>query len=204
MLFLVEENSGTNAMSFRRLRKVAYGSVGQSRLFRHLRNSSKLIFPVINGHVDTQSPDFKKKKESFSKCCEKYMEYTSRLDSGISEKAVKRHVEINKKLLVKERLSQILDPGSDFLEVSPLAGIGLEYGDVIRGGMFCGIGWISGQPAVVQANDATVKGGTAYPITVTKQLRAQEIAEENNLPCLYLIDSGGAFLPLQVRHTILK
>ena len=181
------------------LRRIASIYSGYT-LARHCRYASKISFPVINGDIDSLSSDFKKKKESYSKFGEKYLKYFASLDSAVSKKAIDRHVKINKKLLVKDRLSRILDTGSDFLEFSPLAGIGLEYGDVHRGGMLCGVGWISGQPTVIQASDATVKGGTAYPITVKKQLRAQEIAEENNLPCLYLIDSGGAFLPLQVQY----
>ncbi len=164
-----------------------------------LRSVSSQTFPVINGDIDVQSSDFQRKKDLYGKFDEKYTQDLSSLDSGANQKAIDRHVRINKKLLLKDRLAAVLDPGSDFLELSPLAGFSLEYGEIQRAGILTGIGKISGQPAVIQANDATVKGGTAYPITVKKQLRAQEIAEENNLPCLYLIDSGGAFLPLQVR-----
>lgn len=100
------------------------------------------------------------------------------------------------KLLARERIDQLLDPGSPFLELSSLAGLNM-YGDVPSGGVVTGIGRISGTNCVIVANDATVKGGTYYPITVKKHLRAQEIAMQNRLPCVYLVDSGGAFLPLQ-------
>jgi 3-methylcrotonyl-CoA carboxylase beta subunit len=100
------------------------------------------------------------------------------------------------KLLARERVDQLVDPGSPFLELSSLAGLNM-YGDVPSGGIITGIGRVSGTNCVVVANDATVKGGTYHPITVKKHLRAQEIAMQNRLPCIYLVDSGGAFLPLQ-------
>ncbi|MBU6508156.1 MAG: methylcrotonoyl-CoA carboxylase [Alphaproteobacteria bacterium] len=101
------------------------------------------------------------------------------------------------KLLVRERIQRLLDPGAPFLEFSAFAGYGLYRDDVPAGGIVTGIGPVMGRECVVVANDATVKGGTYYPVTVKKHLRAQEIARENNLPCLYLVDSGGAFLPAQ-------
>ena len=100
-------------------------------------------------------------------------------------------------MLARERIDLLLDPGSPFLELSPLAAYGMYGGDVPAAGLITGIGRISGRECVVVANDATVKGGTYYPMTVKKHLRAQEIARENHLPCIYLVDSGGAFLPLQ-------
>ena len=101
------------------------------------------------------------------------------------------------KLLVRERIDALLDPGSPFLEVAPLAAHGM-YADPVPGaGMVAGIGRVSGVECLIVANDATVKGGTYYPVTVKKHLRAQEIAQQNRLPCIYLVDSGGAFLPLQ-------
>ena len=101
------------------------------------------------------------------------------------------------RLLVEERLERLLDPGSPFLEIAPLAAHGLHEGEAPRAGLVTGVGRISGRTAVVVANDPTVKGGTYFPLTVRKHLRAQEIAWENRLPCVYLVDSGGAFLPLQ-------
>ena len=95
------------------------------------------------------------------------------------------------------KISGILDPGTEWTELGLTAGMGLEYGDVPCGGTVAGIGQISGIPVVMICNDATVKGGTSYPITVTKSLRIQEIAAQNGLTCLYVVDSGGAFLPLQ-------
>jgi 3-methylcrotonyl-CoA carboxylase beta subunit len=115
---------------------------------------------------------------------------------GGTEKARARHRERNK-LLVRDRIELLLDPDTAFLELSPLAAYGMYGGEVPAAGMVTGIGRVAGRECVIVANDATVKGGTYYPLTVKKHLRAQEIAEQNRLPCIYLVDSGGAYLPLQ-------
>ena len=131
-------------------------------------------------------------------------ELRERLDvvrRGGSESARAKHT-ARGKLLVRDRVDRLLDPGSPFLELSPLAATGM-YGakdgqdSVPAAGIVTGIGRVSGREVVVVANDATVKGGTYYPITVKKHLRAQAVALENRLPCVYLVDSGGAFLPMQ-------
>src|SRR6478752_4623483 len=101
------------------------------------------------------------------------------------------------KLPVRERIDRLLDPGSPFLELSPLAAWEMYEDEAPGAGLVTGIGRVSGREVLIVANDATVKGGTYYPITVRKHLRAQEVALENRLPCIYLVDSGGAFLPLQ-------
>jgi 3-methylcrotonyl-CoA carboxylase beta subunit len=120
----------------------------------------------------------------------------ARLALGGGERARERHV-ARGKLLPRERVDRLLDPGAPFLELSPLAALGL-YDDAAPGaGIVTGIGRVSGRECVIVANDATVKGGTYYPMTVKKHLRAQEIALQNRLPCIYLVDSGGAFLPEQ-------
>ena len=115
---------------------------------------------------------------------------------GGSEKARKKHIERGK-LLPRERVNLLLDSGSPFLEFSLLAAYEMYDDDIPAAGIITGIGRVSGKEVVIVANDATVKGGTYYPVTVKKHLRAQEIALENHLPCIYLVDSGGAFLPLQ-------
>ncbi|TDN92450.1 carboxyl transferase domain-containing protein [Microbacterium sp. BK668] len=115
---------------------------------------------------------------------------------GGPERVRARHTERGK-LLARDRVDLLLDRGSPFLEVAPLAGYDLYGGDCPAGGVVAGIGLVHGRHVMVVANDATVKGGTYYPITVKKHLRAQEIAAENRLPCIYLVDSGGAFLPMQ-------
>ena len=110
--------------------------------------------------------------------------------------AIARHRERGK-LPVRERIDRLLDPGAAFLELSPLAADGLHDGEAPGAGIVTGIGPVEGTLSVIVANDATVKGGTYFPETVKKHLRAQEIALENRLPCVYLVDSGGAYLPLQ-------
>ena len=119
-----------------------------------------------------------------------------KLQEGGGEKARERHRQ-HGKLLPRDRIELLLDPGSDFLELSPLAGYELYEDDIPGGGIITGIGRIMGIDCMIVANDATVKGGTYYPITVKKHLRAQKIAEQNNLPCIYMVDSGGAYLPKQ-------
>src|SRR5690348_17123331 len=115
---------------------------------------------------------------------------------GGNERARERHVSRGK-LLPRDRVDRLLDPGSPFLELSPLAADGMYEGEAPAAGLIAGIGRVAGREVVVAANDATVKGGTYYPITVKKHLRAQEVALDNRLPCIYLVDSGGAFLPRQ-------
>src|SRR6478672_5591539 len=115
---------------------------------------------------------------------------------GGSARSRARHVERGK-LLPRERVDRLVDPSSPFLELSPLAANGLYDDDAPGAGMITAVGRVSGRECVIVANDATVKGGTYYPMTVKKHLRAQEVALHNRLPCLYLVDSGGAFLPLQ-------
>ena len=118
----------------------------------------------------------------------------ARVRAGGGERALARHVERGK-LFVRDRIARLCDPGSAFLELSPLAAEGLYDGDAPGAGVVTGVASIHGRRCVVVANDATVKGGTYYPMTVKKHLRAQEIALQNHLPCVYLVDSGGAFLP---------
>ena len=116
--------------------------------------------------------------------------------AGGPEGQRRRHTERGK-LLARERIEALIDPETPFLELSPLAACGLYGGEAPSAGIATGICVIHGRETVIVANDATVKGGTYYPLTVKKHLRAQEIALENRLPCVYLVDSGGAFLPLQ-------
>jgi len=122
--------------------------------------------------------------------------HLERVSLGGGADARRRH-EARGKLLPRERVRTLLDPGAPFLELSPLAAHGLYDGDAPAAGLIAGIGRIHGHEALVIANDATVKGGTYFPVTVKKHLRAQEVALEHHLPCVYLVDSGGAFLPLQ-------
>ncbi|XP_075471960.1 biotin-dependent 3-methylcrotonyl-coenzyme A carboxylase beta1 subunit-like isoform X1 [Ascaphus truei] len=154
-------------------------------------------YPVIDGSI---RPIYRHVYEANTRnsevCRQRYVELFETVKLGGGERAVLRHTQRNKKLLVRERLQRLLD-NEPFLELSPFAGLGLLYGDVPAAGCLTGVGKICGVWCVFIANDATVKGGTAYPITVKKQLRAQDIAIQNRLPAVYLVDSGGGFLPLQ-------
>uniref|UniRef100_A0A6B2L1R0 methylcrotonoyl-CoA carboxylase n=1 Tax=Arcella intermedia TaxID=1963864 RepID=A0A6B2L1R0_9EUKA len=146
--------------------------------------------------INTHSPEFKENEEAMLKQIEKLNTTVAKIIEGGPESARKLHKSRNK-LLVRERIDRLLDPGSAFLEFSQLAGYNLYKDDLPAGGIVTGLGRISGVECVIVGNDATVKGGTYYPITVKKHVRAQEIAAENNLPCVYLVDSGGANLPHQ-------
>ncbi|HZP66129.1 MAG TPA: carboxyl transferase domain-containing protein [Rudaea sp.] len=152
--------------------------------------------PILDTHVDTRSPEFAANAEHLRGLVADLDRQIALSALGGGEKARNKHTERGK-LLPRERIRALLDPGSPFLEFSPLAAHGMYENQAPCAGLITGIGRIHGAEAVVVANDATVKGGTYFPITVKKHLRAQEIALENRLPCIYLVDSGGAFLPLQ-------
>ncbi|XP_041863117.1 methylcrotonoyl-coenzyme A carboxylase 2 [Melanotaenia boesemani] len=164
--------------------------VGRRRALRSAFPVLDLPLQPIHLHV------YEANLRNSNACLKMYTEFREKVRKGGGENAVARHTQRNRKLLVRDRLRLLLDD-EDFLELSPFAGLGLPYGDIPSAGCLTGIGRINDLWCVFIANDATVKGGTAYPITVKKQLRAQEIAIQNRLPCVYLVDSGGAFLPLQ-------
>src|SRR5215204_4038881 len=146
--------------------------------------------------VNAKSETFAESAERFGVLVDELREISAEARRGGGEKAQRRHRERGK-LPVRERIERLLDPGTAFLELSPLAAFGMYDGRVPAAGIITGIGRIEGVECLVVANDATVKGGTYYPVTVRKHLRAQQIAAENRLPCVYLVDSGGAYLPLQ-------
>jgi 3-methylcrotonyl-CoA carboxylase beta subunit len=146
--------------------------------------------------VDPASAEFQANEAEHRRLSAELQERLSRAALGGGEKARARHLERGK-LLPRERVDRLLDPGSPFLELAPLAAEDLYDGAAPGGGIIAGVGRIEGREVVVAANDATVKGGTYYPMTVKKHLRAQEVALQNRLPCVYLVDSGGAFLPMQ-------
>uniref|UniRef100_A0A1A9WNW0 Probable methylcrotonoyl-CoA carboxylase beta chain, mitochondrial n=1 Tax=Glossina brevipalpis TaxID=37001 RepID=A0A1A9WNW0_9MUSC len=152
---------------------------------------------VLPTSVDTNSDEFKENATEMSKLIIELRDITKQVLSGGGDKAIERHTSRGK-LLARERVNKLLDKGSAFLELSTLAGYQL-YGDEVvnSGGIITGIGRVSGTECLIVANDATVKGGSYYPITVKKHIRAQEVAQENRLPCIYLVDSGGANLPRQ-------
>jgi len=152
--------------------------------------------PVLTTRVDPRSDDHRLNAEALRAVVADLDAQLAAAALGGGEKARRKHLERDK-LLPRDRVAALLDPGSPFLEFSPLAAHGMYEGQAPGAGLVTGIGRVHGQEVVVVANDATVKGGTYFPITVKKHLRAQEIARENRLPCVYLVDSGGAFLPLQ-------
>ena len=155
--------------------------------------------PVLRSRLEPASPESRANHDAMTALVGELRARQSGLTDGGAggdEKSIARHRERGK-LPVRERIERLLDPGSAFLELSPLAANGLYDDDAPGAGIVTGLGRIEGTTCVVVANDATVKGGTYYPLTVKKHLRAQEIALENRLPCVYLVDSGGAFLPLQ-------
>jgi 3-methylcrotonyl-CoA carboxylase beta subunit len=152
--------------------------------------------PVLASSLDPGGPEAKARAVHNRALAEELRAKVAEAALGGSEASRKRHT-ARGKLLPRERVERLLDPGSPFLEIGQLAANGLYGGEVPGAGMIAGIGRVSGRQCMIVANDATVKGGTYYPLTVKKHLRAQEIAQQNRLPCLYLVDSGGANLPHQ-------
>jgi len=152
--------------------------------------------PRIKSRLDTAAPAFQANVEHHRALAADLRAQVACAAEGGGPEAQKKHTDRGK-LLPRERVRALLDPGAPFLEFSQLAAYGMYDGDAPSAGLITGIGRVEGEEVVVVANDATVKGGTYYPMTVKKHLRAQEIALQNRLPCVYLVDSGGAFLPLQ-------
>ncbi len=151
---------------------------------------------ILDTHVDTGSELFAANRARMAALVSELAERTALVRQGGGAKYVERH-RSQGKLPPRERIEKLLDAGSPFLELSALAAWDLYANDAPGAGLVTGVGRVSGREVLIVANDATVKGGTYYPITVKKHVRAQEIALQNRLPCLYLVDSGGAFLPLQ-------
>jgi 3-methylcrotonyl-CoA carboxylase beta subunit len=150
----------------------------------------------LHSSIDPSSSDFARNAEAMRGLVSELREKLSLVAGGGGKASRARHTSRGK-MLARQRVDLLIDPGTAFLELSPLAAHGLYGGDVHSASIVTGIGRIAGRECVVVANDATIKGGTYYPMTVKKHLRAQDIARQNNLPCVYMVDSGGAFLPLQ-------
>ena len=151
---------------------------------------------VIKSHIKTSSDEFQRNRKHHERLVGDLAKRLEAVKRGGSEQAVALH-KSRGKLLARERIERLLDPDTPFLELSALAAGGLYGDEVPSAGIVTGIGVVSGRECVIVANDATVKGGTYYPITIKKHIRAQEIARENRLPAIYLVDSGGVFLPMQ-------
>ncbi|KAF1999046.1 methylcrotonoyl-CoA carboxylase-like protein subunit beta [Amniculicola lignicola CBS 123094] len=152
---------------------------------------------IIPTNVDTSSAEFKENKRQMDEAIQRLSSLHDSIALGGSEKAREKHIKRGK-MLVRDRITALIDPGTTFLELSQMAGYNMYEGDEVpAGGIVTGIGVVEGVTCVIVANDSTVKGGTYFPITVKKHLRAQAIAQENRLPCIFLVDSGGANLPHQ-------
>src|SRR3954465_7775613 len=151
---------------------------------------------VLKSQLNSRSAEFKANADRMKDLVSDLRNKIETVSQGGDAAAREKHASRGK-MLPRERVNKLLDPGSPFLEVGQLAAWGMYSGDVHSASMICGVGRVSGRECVIVANDATIKGGTYYPMTVKKHLRAQEIAAQNRLPCVYLVDSGGGFLPEQ-------
>ncbi|MEM9837842.1 MAG: carboxyl transferase domain-containing protein [Pseudomonadota bacterium] len=152
--------------------------------------------PVLSTELETASAEFRRRLAEMEPLIEELRTKVTEARQGGGPERNARHKKRGK-MLARERVNALIDPGSDFLEVGQLAANGMYSGDIHCAGIIAGIGMVEGRQCMIAANDPTVKGGTYHPMTVKKHLRAQEIAEENELPCIYLVESGGAFLPMQ-------
>src|ERR1044072_8945437 len=146
--------------------------------------------------IDPKSSEFAGSADVMRKLVTELREKLKEVSGGGGEVSRKRHTSRGK-MLAHDRVALLVDPGTPFLELSPLAANGLYGGDVHSASVITGVGQISGRECVIVANDATIKGGTYYPMTVKKHMRAQDIAPQNNLPCVYMVDSGSGYLPEQ-------
>jgi len=152
--------------------------------------------PILSSNVSSADPQFAANQKRMKMLVEELQGNLATVRAGGGKEPMERH-RSRGKLTARERIDGLLDPGTAFLELSPLAAWEMYNGDAPAAGIVTGVGRVQGREVLIIANDATVKGGTYYPLTVKKHLRAQEVAEQNRLPCMYLVDSGGAFLPLQ-------
>jgi acetyl-CoA carboxylase carboxyltransferase component len=151
---------------------------------------------VLTSQLDREAEEFARRRERMEELVAELRERTAQVARGGGEKAMERH-RSRGKLPARERIDRLVDPGTPFLELNALAAWDMYGGEAPSAGIVTGVGVVEGRECVIVANDATVKGGSYFPLTVKKHLRAQEVAQQNRLPCLYLVDSGGAFLPLQ-------
>src|SRR5215468_10103652 len=151
---------------------------------------------VLTSQLDRDAEEFARRRERMEELVAEVRERTAQVAGGGGEKATERH-RSRGKLPARERVDRLVDPGTAFLELNALAAWDMYGGDAPSAGIVTGIGVVEGRECVIVANDAIVKGGSYFPLTVKKHLRAQEVAKQNRLPCIYLVDSGGAFLPLQ-------
>src|SRR5581483_6919058 len=162
----------------------------------HRPDAAGPVMAILKSKLNARGAEFRANAERMRGLVTDLREKVALVTQGGDEAARARHA-ARGKMLPRERVRVLLDAGSPFLEIGQLAAWGMYGGDVHSGSIICGVGRVSGRECVIVANDATIKGGTYYPVTVKKHLRAQEIAAQNALPCVYLVDSGGGFLPEQ-------
>lgn len=160
------------------------------------RNFLTDSYPIITTQIDVESQDYLDRHREMTTLVQDLRHQLSLISQGGDERSRQNHTKKGK-LLVRERINRLLDPGTPFLELSPLAALNVYSEPINSAGVVTGVGRVAGQEVMIVANDATVKAGTYYPLTVKKHLRAQQVALENHLPCIYLVDSGGANLPNQ-------
>ena len=187
--------------AFRRCLHLSCSSINSRALSRsiaaHTTNYHAGAVSVLPTTVDKSSPDFKENATQMAEVMARMQELHKKIEAGGPSKSREKHI-ARGKMLPRDRITALIDVGSPFLELSSLAGQDVYPGeDVPAGGILTGVGSVHGIQCMIVANDSTVKGGTYYPITVKKHLRAQAVAQENRLPCIYLVDSGGANLPHQ-------
>ncbi|MBV8258942.1 MAG: methylcrotonoyl-CoA carboxylase, partial [Actinobacteria bacterium] len=151
---------------------------------------------LLSSQVDRAADEFARRRDRMEALVAELRERSSQVARGGGDTAMERH-RSRGKLPARERIDRLVDPGTAFLELNALAAWDMYDGQAPSAGIVTGIGVVEGRECVIVANDATVKGGSYFPLTVKKHLRAQEVANQNRLPCVYLVDSGGAFLPLQ-------
>ena len=151
---------------------------------------------ILSSQIKTSSPEFKSNEAFHLEEVKKLEGELARIREGGGKELKAKH-EARGKLFVRDRIQKLIDPGTPFLELGAFAAYDMYEGAAPGAGVVTGVGLVHGREVMIVANDATVKGGTYFPMTVKKHLRAQEVARQNNLPCVYLVDSGGAFLPLQ-------
>src|SRR3569832_2115583 len=178
------------------LRRRAVPPCGSKPAPCFVRHPTQLKAMPLHSSIDPASSDFARNADAMRTLVADLNDKLGQVAGGGGETARKRHL-ARGKLLARQRVDLLLAPGPAFLELSPLAAHGLYGGDVHSASIVTGVGRISGRECVIVANDATIKGGTYYPLTVKKHLRAQDVARQNKLPCVYMVDSGGAFLPMQ-------
>lgn len=178
------------------LRELSLRLKRKSRWILTSRHCTRSAQNVLNGRLDTNTLEYAENEKHMTQLVETFGQCMDQVRLGGDIKSRERHL-MRGKLLVRDRIDALIDPGSPFLELSPLAAFNMYEGEVPSAGIVTGIGCVHGVKCIILANDATVKGGTYFPLTVKKHLRAQEIARDNGLPCIYMVDSGGAYLPLQ-------